>query len=86
MTALNIPEVTLNDGLTLPAVGFGTYKMNGAAGVDGLVSAIDVGYRLLDSAFNYENEGAGRSDGRLIRASGYGTILPAFNSPNVGPL
>lgn len=58
MTALNVPEVTLNDGMTLPAVGFGTYKMNGAAGVDGLVSAIDVGYRLLDSAFNYENEGA----------------------------
>ncbi len=58
MTALNVPEVALNDGLTLPAVGFGTYKMNGAQGVDGLVSAIDVGYRLLDSAFNYENEGA----------------------------
>ncbi|WP_018661875.1 aldo/keto reductase [Heyndrickxia acidiproducens] len=56
--ANQIPEITLNDGLTLPAVGFGTYKLNGAAGVNALVSAIDTGYRLIDSAFNYENEGA----------------------------
>ncbi|WP_100487823.1 aldo/keto reductase [Sporolactobacillus pectinivorans] len=54
----SIPEITLNDGLTLPAVGFGTYQLNGAAGVNSIVSAIDTGYRLLDSAFNYENEGA----------------------------
>ena len=25
----SIPEITLNDGLTLPAIGFGTYKLNG---------------------------------------------------------
>jgi diketogulonate reductase-like aldo/keto reductase len=55
--SIAIPEVTLNDGLTLPAVGFGTYKLNGAAGVQAILSAIDAGYRLLDSAFNYENEG-----------------------------
>lgn len=54
----SIPEITLNDGLTLPAIGFGTYQLNGAAGVNSIVSAIDTGYRLLDSAFNYENEGA----------------------------
>lgn len=58
MKEIQVPEVTLNDGSTLPVVGFGTYKMNGAEGVDGMLSAIDVGYRLLDSAFNYENEGA----------------------------
>jgi len=49
---------TLRDGLTLPKVGFGTYKLNGAHGVDVIDSAIDRGYRLLDTAFNYENEGA----------------------------
>jgi Aldo/keto reductases, related to diketogulonate reductase len=54
----SIPEITLNDGLTLPAVGFGTYKLNGTAGVNTILSAIDTGYRLLDTAFNYENEGA----------------------------
>lgn len=53
-----IPEITLNDGLTLPAIGFGTYKLNGALGANTIVNAIDAGYRLLDSAFNYENEGA----------------------------
>ncbi|WP_010632175.1 aldo/keto reductase [Sporolactobacillus vineae] len=53
-----IPSITLNDGLTLPAIGFGTYRLNGASGVNTILSAIDTGYRLLDSAFNYENEGA----------------------------
>lgn len=54
----DVPILTLNDGLTIPVVGFGTYKLNGAEGVSTMVSAIDRGYRLLDSAFNYENEGA----------------------------
>jgi len=49
---------TLRDGLTLPKVGFGTYNLNGAHGVNVIDSAIDRGYRLLDTAFNYENEGA----------------------------
>ncbi|MCQ2008400.1 MAG: aldo/keto reductase [Sporolactobacillus sp.] len=53
-----IPQRTLNDGLVLPAVGFGTYQLNGASGINSILSAIDTGYRLLDSAFNYENEGA----------------------------
>ncbi|MCK0197133.1 aldo/keto reductase [Ancylobacter sp. 6x-1] len=65
MTA--IPSYTLNDGTTLPAIGFGTYKLNGAAGVEGIVRAIGNGYRLLDSAFNYENEGA---VGAAVRSSG----------------
>ena len=55
---IEIPQLTLSDGLTLPAVGFGTYRLNGAEGVHAMLGAIDAGYRLLDSAFNYENEGA----------------------------
>ena len=58
MTRITIPSITLNDGRTLPAIGFGTYKLNGAAGVEAIAMAIKNGYRLLDSAFNYENEGA----------------------------
>lgn len=57
----------LNDGHTLPAIGFGTYKLKGAAGVASVQSAIERGYRLIDSAFNYENEGA---VGEAIRRSG----------------
>ncbi|KRL67064.1 oxidoreductase [Companilactobacillus versmoldensis DSM 14857 = KCTC 3814] len=49
---------TLRDGLTVPKIGFGTYKLNGSHGVNVIDSAIDRGYRLLDTAFNYENEGA----------------------------
>ncbi|WP_226505164.1 aldo/keto reductase [Pseudomonas sp. MWU16-30317] len=55
---MTIPAITLNDGTDIPAVGFGTYKLNGEDGVGAIVNAIDSGYRLLDSAVNYENEGA----------------------------
>jgi len=64
---MTIPCYTLNDGLELPAVGFGTWLVNGAGGVDALVSGIRQGYRLIDSAFNYENEGA---VGQAIRKAG----------------
>ncbi|MFW0796820.1 aldo/keto reductase [Gordonia sp. CPCC 205515] len=57
---------TAHDGFTLPAIGFGTYKCNGADGVDVISRALDTGYRLIDSAFNYENEG---TVGRAVRAS-----------------
>nr|WP_228118821.1 aldo/keto reductase [Gluconobacter japonicus] len=57
----------MNDGTTFPAITFGTYKLNGAAGVEAMKSALSVGYDALDSAFNYENEGA---VGRAARDSG----------------
>ncbi|WP_377888012.1 aldo/keto reductase [Alkalihalobacillus sp. R86527] len=62
----SIPELTLNDGLTVPAIGFGTYKLNGNDGATAINSAIDVGYRLIDTAYNYENEG---TVGEAIRRS-----------------
>jgi diketogulonate reductase-like aldo/keto reductase len=55
---VNVPTIQTSGGLTLPVVGLGTYLLNGAHGVEGIQSAIRAGYRLLDSAFNYENEGA----------------------------
>lgn len=63
----NIPEITLNDGLKLPAVGFGTFRLNGVQGVEAMRRAAGAGYRLFDSAFNYENEGA---VGRAVRECG----------------
>lgn len=53
----SIPEIILNDGNKIPAVGFGTYKLKGNEGATAIESAINQGYRLLDSAYNYENEG-----------------------------
>ena len=52
-----IPSITLNDGLTLPVVGLGTYALNGNVGARAIQNAIHAGYRLIDSAYNYENEG-----------------------------
>ena len=46
----------LNDGTPLPAIGFGTYPLRGEEGVAAMVSALQLGYRHLDTAVNYENE------------------------------
>lgn len=62
-----IPSYTLNDGSTFPAIGFGTYPLKGREAVTAIVSAIEVGYRLLDTAVNYRNEA---EVGEAVRASG----------------
>lgn len=58
---------TAHNGFQLPAIGLGTYGLRGDAGSDAVAAAIGAGYRLIDSAFNYENEGA---VGRGVAASG----------------
>ena len=58
---------TLNDGTTLPAIGFGTYPLSGEDGIAAMVAAIESGYRLVDTAVNYENE---EEVGEAIRRSG----------------
>jgi len=63
----DVPTYTLNDGTTLPAIGFGTYPLKGDDGIVAVTSALEVGYRLLDTAVNYENE---REVGEAIRRSG----------------
>lgn len=47
----------LLDGFSIPKIGFGTYKLNGFEGTRRIEQALSVGYRLIDTAFNYENEG-----------------------------
>jgi diketogulonate reductase-like aldo/keto reductase len=54
------------DGARLPAVGLGTLELQGRSGATAIGSAIDLGYRLLDSAFIYDNEG---TVGRAVRDS-----------------
>jgi 2,5-diketo-D-gluconate reductase A len=61
------PTYTLNDGQTIPALGFGTYPLHGEDGTAAVVGAIEAGYRLLDTAVNYENE---PEVGEAIRRSG----------------
>jgi len=62
-----IPTHLLNDGHRLPAIGLGTYPLRGADGIAAMVSALEAGYRLIDSAVNYENE---VEVGVAVRASG----------------
>ena len=50
-------QLNMLDGQIIPQIGFGTYKLNGMQGAHAIVSALDQGYRLLDTAYNYENEG-----------------------------
>jgi 2,5-diketo-D-gluconate reductase A len=64
--AHQIPTHELNDGTALPAIGFGTYPMRGKECVDGVLSALDAGYRLIDTAVNYGNEA---EVGEAIRSS-----------------
>jgi 2,5-diketo-D-gluconate reductase A len=62
-----IPTHVLNDGNALPAIGFGTYPLRGEDGTAAIVSALESGYRLIDTAVNYENE---VEVGEAIRRSG----------------
>lgn len=52
---MNTPDET-PDRLDLPDIGLGTYGLRGSEGVTAIVSAIELGYRLVDTAVNYENE------------------------------
>ncbi|WP_322906261.1 aldo/keto reductase [Paenibacillus campi] len=63
---IDVPMIPMNDGHNIPAIGLGTYSLNGHAGAAAIRQGIDTGYRLLDSAFNYENEGA---VGKAVRDS-----------------
>lgn len=68
MTSLSASaQHTLNDGTTLPVIGFGTYQLTGAEGVTAMRHALDAGYRMLDTAVNYRNEA---EVGQAVAASG----------------
>lgn len=58
--------LTLNNGIQMPLVGFGTFMLNGESCTDAVVSAIQAGYRMIDTSQAYGNEAA---VGAGIRAS-----------------
>ena len=65
--ALSIPTITLNDGRAMPLLGLGVYKATAPGEVEGAIStALDLGYRLIDTASAYKNE---EGVGRGIRSS-----------------
>ena len=63
-----IPTVTLNNGIRMPLLGFGVFQIADADACERSVSdALEVGYRLIDTAASYGNEEA---VGNAIRRSG----------------
>ena len=66
-----IENLILNDGHVLPELGFGTYPLRGDEGYQAIRSALDAGYRLIDTAVNYENEDTvGRAINDWLRDTG----------------
>lgn len=61
------PAYALNDGHELPAIGFGTYPLRGEDGIRAVCTALEAGYRLIDTAVMYGNEA---EVGEAIRRSG----------------
>ena len=60
--------ITLNNGVTMPMLGFGVYQIEDQAVCkQAVLDAFEVGYRLIDTAALYINEAA---VGKAIRASG----------------
>ncbi|MFJ9083192.1 MULTISPECIES: aldo/keto reductase [unclassified Streptomyces] len=56
------PEVTLNNGVTMPQLGFGVFQVPDDEAHAAVTSALDAGYRSIDTAALYENEkGTGRA-------------------------
>lgn len=48
--------ITLNNGIKMPMVGLGTWKLCGKSGKDSIIEALQIGYRLIDTAQMYGNE------------------------------
>mgnify|MGYP004601597019 CR=1 FL=1 len=61
-------KIMLNNGVSVPPVGYGVFRMTDAAACEeAVVEAIRAGYRLIDTAAAYGNE---KAVGRAIRRSG----------------
>lgn len=64
---MTIPTVTLNNGVEMPALGFGVFQTAPEETVAAVSEALKVGYRHIDTAAAYGNE---REVGEALRSSG----------------
>ncbi len=67
MSQIQIPDITLNDGVAIPQFGFGVFQIPAAETAAAVTTALELGYRHLDTAAIYGNE---REVGQAIAASG----------------
>jgi len=61
------PLVEMNDGRSIPVIGFGVWQVPDDVVVDATLKALEVGYRHIDTAYIYHNE---RGVGEALRRSG----------------
>jgi diketogulonate reductase-like aldo/keto reductase len=69
MTTTEQTTVTLNNGVQIPALGFGVFQTAPEDTISAVATALEDGYRLIDTAAAYGNE---REVGEAIRRSGIG--------------
>jgi 2,5-diketo-D-gluconate reductase A len=70
MDVSTVPTIALAHGASVPRIGLGTAGLNGDESARTIAAAIDMGYRLLDTAFAYGNEdvvGRGLKDSGVAR-------------------
>ncbi len=63
----HVPNITLNNGVEVPTLGFGVYQIPPEETEQAVATALEVGYRHIDTAAAYGNE---KEVGRAVRASG----------------
>ncbi len=62
-----VPGITLNDGNTIPQLGFGVFQIGPEDTAEAVSNALEIGYRHIDTAEMYGNE---KEVGEAVRASG----------------
>lgn len=62
-----VPDITLNDGNSIPQLGFGVFQIDPSETAEAVGKALEIGYRHIDTAEMYRNE---KGVGEGIRASG----------------
>jgi 2,5-diketo-D-gluconate reductase A len=67
MTQTSVPAAQLPGGGSMPLLGFGTWQITGSQAYDAVRTALDVGYRHIDTATVYRNE---EEVGRALADSG----------------
>ncbi|MEV6006515.1 aldo/keto reductase [Streptomyces sp. NPDC051976] len=62
-----VPHITLNNGVTMPQLGFGVWQVPDAEATAAVTTALEAGYRSIDTAALYANEAG---TGKALAASG----------------
>jgi len=66
-TVSSVPTIELNDGKAIPQLGFGVFQIDPSETARAVTTALDLGYRHIDTAQMYGNE---RGVGEAVRACG----------------